>query len=71
MPPDISLSGEYKLVDSLDALGVPSLIQCRSLKVSGLVTFEDGVVLEGDVAFENHQSERKTIPAGVYNNGNY
>ena len=51
VPPDISLSGEYKLVDSLDALGVPSLIQCRSLKVSGLVTFEDGVVLEGDVAF--------------------
>ena len=71
VPPDISLSGEYKLVDSLDALGVPSLIQCRSLKVSGLVTFEDGVVLEGDVAFENHQSERKAIPVGVYNNGNY
>ena len=71
VPPDISLSGEYKLVDSLDALGVPSLIQCRSLKVSGLVNFEEGVVLEGDVAFENHQSERKAIPAGVYNNGNY
>ena len=29
VPPDISLSGGYKLVDSLDALGVPSLIQCR------------------------------------------
>ena len=71
VPPDISLSGEYKLVDSLDALGVPSLIQCRSLKVSGLVNFEEGVVLEGDVAFENHQSERKAIPVGVYNNGNY
>ena len=71
VPPDISLSGGYKLVDSLDALGVPSLIQCRSLKVSGLVHFEEGVVLEGDVAFENHQSERKAIPAGVYNNGNY
>ena len=74
VPPDISLSGEYKLVDSLDALGVPSLIQCRSLKVSGLVTFEDGVVLEGDVAFENDEGgdrrspPRKTIPAGVYNN---
>lgn len=68
VPPDISLSGGYKLVDSLDALGVPSLIQCRSLKVSGLVHFEEGVVLEGDVAFENDQSERKAIPAGVYNN---
>jgi UDP-N-acetylglucosamine pyrophosphorylase len=71
VPPDISLSGEYKLVDSLDALGVPSLIQCRSLKVSGLISFEESVVLEGDVAFENHQSERKAIPAGVYINGNY
>jgi hypothetical protein len=71
VPPDISLSGEYKLVDSLDALGVPSLIACHSLKVSGLVTFEEGVVVEGDVAFENHQSERKAIPAGVYSNGTF
>lgn len=77
VPPDISLSGGYKLVDSLDALGMPSLIKCRSLKVNGLVTFEDGVVLEGDVAFENDEGgdrkspTRKAIPAGVYNNGNY
>lgn len=71
VPPDISLSGEYKLVDSLDSLGVPSLINCRSLKVSGLVSFDEGVVVEGDVTFENHQSKRKAIPAGVYNNGNY
>lgn len=71
VPPDISLSGEYKLVDSLYSLGVPSLINCRSLKVSGLVSFDEGVVVEGDVTFENHQSKRKAIPAGVYNNGNY
>lgn len=71
VPPDISLSGGYKLVDSLDSLGVPSLINCRSLKVSGLVSFDEGVVVEGDVTFENHQSKRKAIPAGVYNNGNY
>lgn len=71
VPPDISLSGEYKLVDSLDSLGVPSLINCRSLKVSGLVSFDEGVVVEGDVTFENHQSKCKAIPAGVYNNGNY
>lgn len=71
VPPDISLSGEYKLVDSLEPLGVPSLIKCRSLKVSGLIHFEDGVVIEGDVAFENHQAERKAIPAGVYTNGSF
>ena len=71
VPPDISLSGEYKLVDALEPLGVPSLIACDSLKVAGLIHFEDGVVIEGDVAFENHQAERKTIPAGVYHNGSF
>jgi UDP-N-acetylglucosamine pyrophosphorylase len=77
VPPDISLSGEYKLVDSLDALGVPSLINCRSLKISGLVYFEEGVILEDDVAFENNEGgdrsspPRKAIPAGVYKNGTF
>ena len=71
VPPDISLSGDYKLVDSLDALGVPSLIACHSLKVNGLVSFDEGVVIEGDVVFENPQAERKTITAGVYNNGTF
>jgi len=71
VPPDISLSGEYKLVDSLEPLGVPSLIDCDSLKVSGLISFEDGVVIKGEVAFENHQAERKAIPAGVYTNGSF
>ena len=71
VPPDISLSGEYKLVDALEPLGVPSLIACDSLKVTGLIHFEDGVVIEGDVAFENHQAERKTIPAGLYHNGSF
>lgn len=71
VPPNISLSGEYKLVDSLDELGVPGLIKCDSLRVSGLVSFEDGVVIEGDVVFENKNAERKTISAGLYKNGSY
>ncbi len=71
VPPDISLSGEYKLVDSLPPLGVPSLIKCDSLKVSGLITFEEGVVIEGDVVFENSNAERKTVSAGVYSNGSF
>ncbi len=71
VPPDISLSGEYKLVDALDPLGVPSLIKCDSLKISGLISFEKGVVIEGDVAFQNPQAERKTVPAGTYKDGSY
>lgn len=71
IPPNISLSGEYKLVDALEPLGVPSLIKCDSLKINGLVTFEDGVVIEGDVVFENTAAERKVIAAGTYSNGSY
>lgn len=71
VPPDISLSSEYKLVDALELLGVPSLINCNSLKVNGLVTFDDGVVIEGDVVFENTAAERKVIAAGTYSNGSY
>ena len=71
VPPDISLSGEYKLVDALEPLGVPSLIKCDSLKISGLIAFEEGVVIEGDVAFENNNAERKTVPAGTYTNGSF
>lgn len=76
VPPEITLSGEYKLVDSLDTLGVPSLINCRSLKVIGLVSLSENVVIEGDVAFENNEEgNRKTptckiVPAGIYTNRN-
>ncbi|MFN5638763.1 MAG: UTP--glucose-1-phosphate uridylyltransferase, partial [Akkermansiaceae bacterium] len=71
VPPDITLSGEYKLVDSLDDLGVPSLIKCNSLKISGLIQFAPGVIIEGDVAFENTSAERKLIAAGTYKNRSY
>jgi UTP--glucose-1-phosphate uridylyltransferase len=67
-PPVISLSDEYKLVDSIDALGVPSLIGCRSLKVSGPVRFEPGVIIEGDVEVTNSGAETKTIAAGTCRN---
>lgn len=71
VPPDISLSGEYKMVDSLEPLGVPSLIDCKSLKISGLLHFEPGVVIQGDVAFENTNAERKVVHAGIYKDGSY
>ena len=65
-PPVIVLSDEYKLVDSIEALGVPGLLGCRSLKVSGLVEFAPGVVIEGDVEVIHDGAERKELPAGVY-----
>ncbi|MFK7851049.1 MAG: UTP--glucose-1-phosphate uridylyltransferase [Akkermansiaceae bacterium] len=71
VPPDISLSSEYKLVDSLEALGVPSLIKCESLKVNGRHTFEEGVVIEGNVVFENSSDTLRVIAAGTYKDGSY
>lgn len=65
-PPVIQLSDEYKLVDSIENLGVPSLIACQSLKVSGPIHFAPGVVIEGDVEFRNAGAEAKTIVAGTY-----
>ena len=71
LPPDISLSGEYKLVDSLDELGIPSLLDCKSLKISGLLHFEPGVVIVGEVIFQNTSAGRKVVTAGTYKNGSY
>jgi len=66
VPPVISLSDDYKLVDQIETLGVPSLIGCRSLTIHGPVHFEQGVILEGDVSFENNGSETGIVKAGIY-----
>jgi UDP-N-acetylglucosamine pyrophosphorylase len=62
VPPVITLPDAYKLVDQLEALGVPSLRACRSLEVRGPVRFEPGVVLEGDVVAGNPPAEG-SVPA--------
>jgi UDP-N-acetylglucosamine pyrophosphorylase len=69
VPPSVELDDHYKLVDQLDialAGGAPSLKDCRSLKVSGLVAFNSGVVFENDVIVENDSPERKAIAPGIY-----
>jgi UDP-N-acetylglucosamine pyrophosphorylase len=65
-PPVISLSDEYKLVDAIEGLGVPSLIDCKSLKINGKIQFAPGVVVRGDLTIENSSEELKVIPAGTY-----
>jgi UTP--glucose-1-phosphate uridylyltransferase len=65
-PPVITLSDEYKLVDSIETLGVPSLIDCHSLKVSGPVRFSPGVVIVGDVEVNHAGPEVWVVPAGIY-----
>ena len=45
----------YKLVDKMEALteAPPSLLHAKSLTVKGPVMFVKGVVIKGDVTFEN------------------
>lgn len=67
-PPVISLSDEYKLVDSIDELGIPSLVECDSLKIRGRVRFADGVIISGDVEVSHAEATPKQITAGKYRN---
>jgi UDP-N-acetylglucosamine pyrophosphorylase len=66
VPPVIMLPDEYKLVDRMESLGDPSLIGCRSLKIQGALHFEAGVVLQGDVSFENTGKSVQQVKAGIY-----
>ncbi|MGL5017711.1 MAG: UTP--glucose-1-phosphate uridylyltransferase, partial [Luteolibacter sp.] len=68
VPPVVSLSDEYKLVDQIEELGVPGLIGCDSLSVKGPVKFAPGVILRGVVSFENTSGETQTIHSGIYEN---
>jgi UTP--glucose-1-phosphate uridylyltransferase len=65
-PPVIELSDEYKLVDSLENLGVPGLIGCKSLVIGGPIRFSPGVILQGSVKITNSGTVTKVVPPGTY-----
>jgi UTP--glucose-1-phosphate uridylyltransferase len=65
-PPVINLSDEYKMVDSLEGLGMPSLVGAKKLTVNGPVRFADGVTICGKVSFTNESGETKWIAGGKY-----
>jgi UDP-N-acetylglucosamine pyrophosphorylase len=71
VPPTIKLDDAYKFVDAMDTLipnGVPSLIDCESMKVAGKMEFAEGVIVKGKVTFTNEGDEKKTVAAGTYEN---
>ena len=70
IPPNISLSDDYKLVDMLDRLDTPGLIDCRSLTIRGPVRLESGVSVKGDVIIENTRPTEMILRAGTYENQN-
>ncbi|MDB4283368.1 UTP--glucose-1-phosphate uridylyltransferase [Akkermansiaceae bacterium] len=67
-PPVVKLAADYRLVDALENLGVPSLIGADEISISGPVSFSDTVEVIGKVAFKNKGDSIEEIPAGVYQN---
>jgi len=67
-PPTIDLDPRFfKLLDDFDRrfpAGPPSLVACSSLRVTGDVTFGEGVVIEGDVEIRGSE-EPSRIPNGA------
>lgn len=66
VPPIVSLSQDYKLVDSLEGMGCPSLKNTKKLTINGLVRFTEGVVIKGEVEISNSSVETKWVPSGLY-----
>jgi len=60
-------SKKYKLVGALEEAtvgGIPSLVKCTKLKISGLVRMSSATKFVGDVCIVNNSDEAKMIPSG-------
>jgi phosphoglucomutase len=66
--PTMSLdSKKYKLVGALEDAtqgGIPSLVRCEKLKISGLVRMSKGTKFVGSVSIVNNSDEAKFVPTG-------
>jgi UTP--glucose-1-phosphate uridylyltransferase len=67
-PPVVNLSADYRLVDSMVSLGVPSLIGAEKVTISGPLSFADSVEIIGEVEFKNEGEAIIEVPSGVYKN---
>ncbi len=56
----------YKLVDSLDGLGLPSLIGVTKLTLRGKFHFDAAAVLQGTLLMENAADTVKEVAPGIY-----
>lgn len=68
VPPMVQLADCYKLVDSITDMNIPSLIDCESLEIKGLVDFEPGVKFSGSIVIETNMDGVKHLAAGTYAN---
>lgn len=61
-------SKKYKLVGALEDAtegGIPSLVACTKLKISGLVRMSKGTKFVGEVEITNSSDEAKFVPTGT------
>ena len=69
-PPLVDLDpAHYKIISDFEIyfpVVAPSLVRCDSLKVTGRLRFEPGVVCEGTVEFASRGTSLATVPAGIY-----
>jgi hypothetical protein len=71
-PPVIELDGRYKMIADFEKCfpeGVPSLVRCDSIKISGPMIFEAGVVCEGRLEFVNREAQTGRVREGTYKGG--
>jgi UDP-N-acetylglucosamine pyrophosphorylase len=71
-PPHITLDPEhYRVLADFEAAfaqGIPSLVACETLTVSGPVHFTAGVICQGRVSFTNTTGQPVLIAPGTYSN---
>jgi len=69
-PPLVDLDARhYKILADFErafAAGLPSLVDCEALKVTGPVRFQAGVVCQGKVEFANAAPHPGIVAAGTY-----
>mmetsp|Transcript_5243 Transcript_5243/g.5595 ORF Transcript_5243/g.5595 Transcript_5243/m.5595 type:complete len:1057 (+) Transcript_5243:74-3244(+) len=61
-------SKKYKFVGALEDAtegGIPSLVECEKLKISGLVRMSKGTKFVGEVEIVNNSDEAKFVPCGT------
>ena len=60
--------GYYGKIDDLDERfvnGIPSLVDCDSLKIEGDVLFEKDVIIKGEVKIKNTKQHQAVIKKGT------
>jgi hypothetical protein len=61
-------SKKYKLVGALEEAttgGIPSLVKCTKLKISGQVKMSSATQFVGEVCIVNNSDKARIVPSGI------